>query len=75
MARAGLPLDQGMAALARRYGVVPVAITDSTVEVATADPTDLDCERALGFGAQQLLLQHRGLFDLLQARAEARGDW
>jgi len=35
--------------LARRYGVVPVAITDSTVEVATADPTDLDCERALGF--------------------------
>ncbi len=29
-------------------------------------------ERALGFGAEQLLLQHRGLFDLLEARAEAR---
>ncbi len=28
--------------------------------------------RALGFGAEQLLLQHRGLFDLLEARASAR---
>jgi hypothetical protein len=32
-------------------------------------------ERALAFGADQLLLQHRGLFDLLEARASARGDW
>ena len=29
-------------------------------------------ERALGFGAEQLLLQNRGLFDLLEARAAAR---
>ena len=29
-------------------------------------------ERAIGFGAQQLLAQHRGLWDLLEARAEAR---
>ncbi|MBB3763716.1 DUF6975 family protein [Sphingomicrobium lutaoense] len=29
-------------------------------------------ERALAFGAEQLLLQHRGLFDLLEARAGAR---
>jgi hypothetical protein len=29
-------------------------------------------ERALAFGSEQLLLQHRGLFDLLEARAEAR---
>jgi hypothetical protein len=28
--------------------------------------------RALGFGGEQLLLQHRALFDLLEARAEAR---
>ena len=32
-------------------------------------------ERALAFGCEQLLLQHRGLFDLLEARAEARGDY
>lgn len=30
-------------------------------------------ERAIGFGAQQLLAQHRGLWTLLEARAEARG--
>ncbi len=31
--------------------------------------------RALAFGAEQLLLQHRALFDLLEARASARSDW
>lgn len=31
-------------------------------------------ERAVAFGGEQLLLQNRGLFDLLEARAEARGD-
>ena len=31
--------------------------------------------RALGFGGEQLLLQNRGLFDLLEARAAARGDY
>lgn len=32
-------------------------------------------ERALTFGGEQMLLQHRALFDLLEARAEARGDY
>lgn len=32
-------------------------------------------ERSLTFGAEQLLVQHRGLLDLLQALASARGDW
>lgn len=40
-----------------------------TIERACDTPSS---ERALGFGAEQLLLQHRGLFDLLEARAEAR---
>jgi hypothetical protein len=31
--------------------------------------------RALAFGGEQLLLQHRALFDLLEARAEARGEY
>jgi hypothetical protein len=31
--------------------------------------------RALGFGGEQLLLQHRAVLDLLEARAEARGDY
>ncbi len=31
-------------------------------------------QRALAFGTEQLLLQHRGLFDLLEARAASRLD-
>ena len=31
--------------------------------------------RALSFGGEQLLLQHRALFDLLEARADARGEY
>jgi hypothetical protein len=32
-------------------------------------------QRALAFGGEQLLLQHRALFDLLEARAEARANY
>jgi hypothetical protein len=32
-------------------------------------------ERAIRFGSEQLLLQHRSLFDLLEARCEAREDY
>jgi Family of unknown function (DUF6975) len=39
---------------------------------ATDSPTSA---RALAFGGEQLLLQHRALFDLLEARAEARGEF
>src|SRR5688500_13553391 len=35
--------------LARKYRVLPLAITDSTLDIATADPHDLDCERTLAF--------------------------
>ena len=31
--------------------------------------------RGLAFGSEQMLLQHRALFDLLEARASARGDY
>lgn len=42
------------------------------VEQATGTP---GAARALAFGGEQMLLQHRALFDLLEARAEARGDF
>jgi type II secretory ATPase GspE/PulE/Tfp pilus assembly ATPase PilB-like protein len=35
--------------LARKYRIVPLAITDSVLDIATADPHDLDCERTLAF--------------------------
>lgn len=42
------------------------------IAVASATPAS---ERALAFGAEQLLLQHRALFDLLEARTEARSGY
>ncbi len=45
--------------------------TAAIVDRAAADPL---VERAIMFGAQQLLSQHRGLWDLLAARHAARID-
>lgn len=47
----------------------------SVIEVIEAASDTAASERALGFGAEQLLLQHRGLFDLLEARSEARREY
>jgi uncharacterized protein DUF6975 len=44
----------------------------TVIDLATESPASA---RALAFGGEQLLLQHRALFDLLEARAEARGDY
>ena len=61
---------------AERFGVEPVpagfpslAETASSVTMLGATPAT---ERAVRFGAQQLLAQHRALWDLLEARASAR---
>ena len=35
--------------LARRYRIIPLSSTDSALDIATADPNDLDCERTLAF--------------------------
>jgi type II secretory ATPase GspE/PulE/Tfp pilus assembly ATPase PilB-like protein/CheY-like chemotaxis protein len=43
-AREGVPEQ-----LARRYRVLPIRLTDSFLEVATANPFDLDAEKALAF--------------------------
>ncbi|MCU0624116.1 MAG: Flp pilus assembly complex ATPase component TadA [Gemmatimonadaceae bacterium] len=36
-------------ALARKYRIIPLSVSDSAVDIATADPHDLDCERTLAF--------------------------
>jgi type II secretory ATPase GspE/PulE/Tfp pilus assembly ATPase PilB-like protein/ActR/RegA family two-component response regulator len=35
--------------LVRKYRVLPLQISDSILDIATADPHDLDCERTLAF--------------------------
>ena len=61
-----------------RMGVTRPALTlpdpASVVGVIDRGVESVGAERALAFGAEQLLLQNRGLFDLLEARAAARGD-
>jgi hypothetical protein len=45
---------------------------DETASVLNRLPMQPRLDRALSFGARQLLVQHRGLWDLLEARAKAR---
>jgi uncharacterized protein DUF6975 len=61
---------------ARRLGVEapPCRLGDEATLRAIADSAGATAvtERALLFGAEQLALQHRGLWDLLEARRQAR---
>lgn len=73
------PLRRMLDRVAARAGIDPPPATlpddesvVTAIEVASNTPAS---ERALAFGGEQLLLQHRALFDLLEARAEARGDF
>jgi hypothetical protein len=63
-------------AAARKLGVDPrlssLGSADLLREVADGEGPS---ERALLFGAQQLALQHRALWDLLEARHQARSDY
>jgi hypothetical protein len=63
-------------AAARRLGVEPPACTLSDQSdirlVAEAASSSPPVERALMFGAEQILVQHHGLWALLEAREQAR---
>ena len=48
---------------------------ESVIGVINSSSEAFAGDRALAFGSEQLLLQHRALLDLLEARAEARGDY
>jgi hypothetical protein len=67
-------LDQAAA----RWGVdIPecsLPMVDVCQDVAAHVADTPAIERAMTFGAQQILNQHRGLVDLLEARQIARGD-
>jgi hypothetical protein len=48
---------------------------EETLSAVRAVSVSTSIERAVLFGAQQLFGQHRGLWDLLEARQVARGDY
>ncbi len=64
-------------AAAERFGVTPPPLVlpiDAEIETMVMSlGGSPGVERAMAFGAQQLLAQHRGLWNLLDARASARG--
>jgi hypothetical protein len=60
--RMGLPVSRSALPLAEE--------TVTVIDTLAREPA---VERALLFGAQQMFAQHRGLLDLLEARASARG--
>src|SRR5688572_11081718 len=39
--------------LARRFGILPLAISDSTLDIATSNPYDIDCEKTLAFATRR----------------------
>lgn len=73
------PIRRLLDRAATRVGTEPPApsLPDETSVVAIIDAASVSpaSARALAFGGEQLLLQHRALFDLLEARADARGEF
>src|SRR5213592_5089122 len=63
-ARDGVPEQ-----LARRYRVLPLRLTDSYLELGTANPFDLDAEKALAFAtAREIRLRSEEHTSELQSR-------
>ncbi|MFL5574745.1 MAG: ATPase, T2SS/T4P/T4SS family [Gemmatimonadaceae bacterium] len=56
--------------LARKYRVLPLAISDSVLDVATSDPHDLDCERTLAFATGRTVRMSLGSPDHIAARLD-----
>jgi len=44
--------------VARRYQILPLSISDSTLDIATANPFDLDCEKMLAFATGREVRSH-----------------
>lgn len=59
-----------------KFGIEPrdqnMPSVDSTLQLSTALNQNLGIERAVNFGADQILAQHRGLWQLLEARRRSR---
>lgn len=68
-------LDRAAARVGTEAPAPSLPDESSVVEVIEGGAGSPASARALAFGAEQLLLQHRALFDLLEARAEARGEF
>jgi hypothetical protein len=69
------PLEQAAKRFNIDYPACTLPSADVTLEAVTRVGETAAVERAITFGAQQLFGQHRGLWDLLEARQIARGEY
>ena len=70
------PIRRVLDTAAQRFGIqippLDLPGLSDTLAVASEAAETPGIERAMAFGAQQLLIQHRGLWDLLESRESAR---
>ena len=68
-------LDRAAARVGTEAQAPSLPDESSVVAIVDRAAVSLGTARALAFGGEQLLLQHRALLDLLEARAESRGEY
>ena len=56
--------------LARRFGILPLAVSESALDIATSNPYDLDCEKTLAFAAARTVRMYLAPPDRILERIE-----
>ncbi|MFL5640018.1 MAG: GspE/PulE family protein, partial [Gemmatimonadaceae bacterium] len=56
--------------LARRYAILPLAVSESVLEVATSSPYDIDCEKTLAFATRRAVRMLLAAPNRIQERIE-----
>jgi type II secretory ATPase GspE/PulE/Tfp pilus assembly ATPase PilB-like protein len=56
--------------LARRFGILPLAISETALEIATSNPYDLDCEKTLAFATSRTVRMCLAAPSRIQERIE-----
>jgi type II secretory ATPase GspE/PulE/Tfp pilus assembly ATPase PilB-like protein/8-oxo-dGTP pyrophosphatase MutT (NUDIX family) len=56
--------------LARKFGILPLAISESTLDIATSNPFDIDCEKTLAFATSRAVRMCLAPPDRIQERIE-----
>src|SRR6267143_4947341 len=56
--------------LSRRFGILPLAVSESTLDIATSNPYDIDCEKTLAFATARTVRMCLAPPDRIQERIE-----
>jgi type II secretory ATPase GspE/PulE/Tfp pilus assembly ATPase PilB-like protein/8-oxo-dGTP pyrophosphatase MutT (NUDIX family) len=56
--------------LARRFAILPLAVSESTLDIATSNPYDLDCEKTLAFATARTVRMYLAPPDRIMERIE-----